>query len=366
MKRKNRRMRGEEHRSRLALTLLYGFLVFAVLLLAIVVSMGLLALLMHAKAFADFITTETSASETLLFMGAVSLVIGAVLALLTSRIPLRPVNIIINSMNRLASGDFSVRLGFGKLLERHPTMAELKESFNTLATELESTEMLRSDFINNFSHEFKTPIVSIAGFTKLLRRGNLTDAQKDEYLSVIEEESLRLASLATNVLNLTRVENQTILTDVTTFNLSEQLRGCVLLLEDKWEKKDLQFDLEFSEYRITANEGLLKQVWINLIDNAVKFTDRGGEIAVSIEQTGTRTVVTVKNEGPEIPLGAREHIFRKFYQADESHASAGSGVGLAVVKRILDLHSGTISVDCSGGTTSFTVTLPHLHSSTNH
>lgn len=151
-----------------------------------------------------------------------------------------------------------------------------------MAEELENTQMLRSDFINNFSHEFKTPIVSIAGFAKLLRRGNLTDAQKEEYLAIIEEESLRLAAMATNVMNLTKVENQTILTDLTTFNLSEQIRACVLLLEEKWSRKELDLDLEFPEYTIRANEELLKQVWINLLDNAIKYSPNYGEIGVRI------------------------------------------------------------------------------------
>lgn len=145
--------------------------------------------------------------------------------------------------------------------------------------------MLRSDFINNFSHEFKTPIVSIAGFAKLLRRGNLTDEQKEEYLEVIEEESLRLSAMANNVLNLTRVENQTILTEVTRFNLSEQIRGAVLLLAEKWTPKNLYMDMQFGEHMICANEELLKQVWINLLDNAIKFRIRTARY-LSIFPTG--------------------------------------------------------------------------------
>jgi len=356
--RHRRSQREFERRTRIALTLLYSFIVFAVLILAVVISAVILALLVNAKHFAVYLNEQTGASDMLLFMAIVSAIIGAVLALLTSRIPLRPVNRIINRMNSLASGDFSVRLSFGKLLERHPTITELKESFNTLATELESTEMLRSDFVDNFSHEFKTPIVSIAGFAKLLRRGNLTAEQRDEYLEVIETESLRLASLATNVMNLTRVENRTILTDVSTYNLSEQLRGCVLLLEDKWAKKNLAFSLEFPEYDITANEELLKQVWINLLDNAVKFTPEGGLFEITILQSRDSIAVSVINEGPEIPSEAREKIFRKFYQAEESHAGHGSGIGLAVVKRIVDLHGGTVDVRSGGGMTTFTVTLP--------
>ena len=358
MKRRTGKRTESERRSRFALTALYSCLVFAVLLIAIGVSALLLFLLMRSKYLPKLLNAQTSGMEMLLFMAIVSAIVGALLSLLTSRIPLAPVNRIINRMNRLSKGDFSVRLSFGKLLERHPTVRELTESFNTLATELESTEMLRSDFVDNFSHEFKTPIVSIAGFAKLLRRGRLTDGQRDEYLAVIEEESLRLASLATNVLQLTRVENQTILTDVTEYNLSEQLRSCVLLLEDKWTKKELGFELAFSEHTVRASEELLKQVWINILDNAVKFADAGSDIRIDIASAAETLAVTVTNVGPEIPQQAREKLFRKFYQADESHAGYGSGVGLAVVKRIVDLHGGTVTADSADGRTAFTVTLP--------
>lgn len=135
----------------------------------------------------------------------------------------------IDGINNLAAGNFRVRLKFGWPITNHPAFAKLSDSFNKMAEDLEHTEMLRSDFINNFSHEFKTPIVSIAGFAKLLKRSNLTEAQRAEYLNVIEEESMRLSQMATNVLNLTKVENQSILTDVSRYNLSEQLRSCILL-----------------------------------------------------------------------------------------------------------------------------------------
>lgn len=204
---------------------------------------------------------------------------------MTGKIILKPIKRIIDQLDRLASGDFKTRLHFGKPIADHPTFKQVEKSFNRAAEELDYTEMLRSDFINNFSHEFKTPIVSIAGFAKLLRRGNLTDEQKEEYLEVIEEESLRLSAMANNVLNLTRVENQTILTEVTRFNLSEQIRGAVLLLAEKWTPKNLYMDMQFGEHMICANEELLKQVWINLLDNAIKFRIRTARY-LSIFPTG--------------------------------------------------------------------------------
>jgi signal transduction histidine kinase len=226
-----------------------------------------------------------------------------------------------------------------------------------MAQELEHTEMLRGDFINNFSHEFKTPIVSIAGFAKLLKKGNLTQGQKDEYLDIIEEESLRLSDMATKVLNMTQIENQTILTDVTTYNLSEQIRSCVLLLEKRWEAKNLELSLEFDEHEISACEELLKQVWINLIDNAIKYSPEYGMIVIKIRQVDETYLVSVANSGEEIPIEKRHKIFGKFYQADESHASPGNGIGLSIVKMVIDLHGGDVSVDCKNGITTFSVKL---------
>jgi signal transduction histidine kinase len=163
--------------------------------------------------------------------------------------------------------------------------------------------------------------------------------------------------MATNMLNLTRVENQIILTDVSSFNLSEQLRSSVLLLEDKWTRKEIVLDLDFDEYTIFANEEMLKQVWINLIDNAVKFSPVGGIVKVSMETHGKMIAVKVSNEG-DIPPESRPRVFNKFYQADESHAGEGNGIGLSVVKRIVELHEGEVMLECEGGIVSFEVCLP--------
>jgi signal transduction histidine kinase len=261
-------------------------------------------------------------------------------------------------MNRLASGDFRARLEIDSPLAKHPAFKEVTDSFNKMAQELESTEMLRSDFINNFSHEFKTPIVSIVGFAKLLKRGNLTEEERAEYIDIIEEESMHLSGMATNVLNLTKFENQTILTDVTEFNLSEQLRNSILSLEGKWEKKNIDFNLNFGEHKISGNKDMLKHVWLNLLDNAIKFSPEGGTIEVNVEDQGGTYAVSILNCGMEIPPEQQSKIFKKFYQADESHASEGNGIGLALVKNVTDLHGGTVSVHSESGTTTFKVELP--------
>ncbi len=347
-----------DRNERFSLSLLFAVVVFVVLVVTILVAAGLLWALVKLEVVAPLDVFEEATGWTLLFMIITCTIVGMILAFLTRNIPMQPFNSLINNMNRLAAGDFKVRLKFGRILQGNPAFAELTESFNTMATELENTELLRTDFINNFSHEFKTPIVSIAGFARLLRRGNLTKEQQQEYLAIIEEESIRLSDMATNVLNMTRIDNQTILTDVTTFNMSEQIRSCVLLMEERWSKKNLLPDLEFEEYDIQANEELLKQVWINLLDNAIKFSPSAGEIQVRIRKDGKHLAVTVRNFGSEIPEEKLDKIFDRFYQADESHSARGNGVGLAIVKRVVELHSGSVQVTSKQDVTAFTVTLP--------
>lgn len=351
-------MKQKTRKRHVSLTLFYFLVVFCIQLLAVLLAGGTAYALVRLGALSAFGVPSGTGTFLLLFMMALSAVVCIFLTLLTRKIPLNPFHRLITSMNRLADGDFQVRLEYGRPAREIPAFAELSGSFNIMARELQNTEMLRSDFINNFSHEFKTPIVSIAGFAKLLRRGNLTDAQKEEYLAIIEEESLHLAEMATNVLELTRIENQSILTDVSSFNLSEQIRSCVLLLEDRWTRKNLSLELEFREYTICASEELLKHVWVNLLDNAIKFSPPTGEIRVDIAEEDGTLAVTVTNFGSEIPADKQARIFGKFYQADESHAARGNGIGLAIVKRAVELHHGTVTVDSRDDRTAFTVTLP--------
>ena len=350
------KIRFEEHKQRISLLLLLSAFSLLFLLVTIAIVGSIVFFLIYGGALQP-VKTDLSAQEMFGYLILVSVVIGALLSILL-RFPLKPVNKVLNAMSRLASGDYSVRLSFKGPLAKHPTFAELTNSFNRMASELEHTEMLRSDFINNLSHEFKTPIVSIAGFAKLLKRGNLPPEKQTEYLNIIEEESMRLSQMATNVLNLTRVENQSILTDICKYNLSEQLRTCVLVLESKWEKKQIGFALPEGEVFLSASEELLKQVWINLIDNAIKFSAAGGTVEIKVAKADRAVTVEVANFGQTIPPAARQRIFNKFYQADESHATEGNGIGLAVVKKIVDLHGGSVAVSSENGNTAFTVTIP--------
>ena len=344
----------EQDKERFSLTLMFAGWVF----LIFVGIMVLTAAVLFVGAWLGWIDRDVTGLPITFLVSLMIMVVGFGAVLLVMRALLKPINQLVTQMNRLACGDYKARLDFDKYTKVNPAFTEMSDSFNTMAQELEGTEMLRSDFINNFSHEFKTPIVSIAGFAKLLRRGNLPKEQQEEYLGIIEKESLRLADMANNVLNLTKVENQAILTDVTTFNLSEQLRSSVLLLEDKWTRKDLVLELDIGEIMITANRELLKQVWVNLLDNGVKFAPAGATLSILAQELEDGVQVKIRNTGSTIAQSELDRIWRKFYQVDRSHSGAGNGVGLAVVKRITQLHGGEVYAESDDAGTTFTVELP--------
>ena len=347
----------KKQKHRFSFTLLLAIVVFLILILAL----SLAALTIYFLVKFDVIVSidgQVDLGSLLMFMSLISLVIGSILAIFLGKFPLTPFNKLINGMNSLADGDFETRLEYGGPIEHYPTFVEIADSFNKMASQLQNTEMLRGDFINNFSHEFKTPIVSIAGFAEILESAELSEEERAQYIGAIKEESRRLASMATNILELTKVENQSILTDVSRFNVSEQLRSALVLLEGKWSKLNIELDFDFEEYYIVANEEFLKQVWINLLDNAIKFVNDGGTVSAKITPLENNLRFDISNTGATIPAEKQKYIFNKFYQADESHSTKGNGIGLAIVKGIVGLHNGSVSVKSENGLTTFTVCLP--------
>lgn len=283
-----------------------------------------------------------------------SLVLGTIISYIVSKFVLKTANRIAEGMRELASGRFDIRLDLGK----NQDSKQLESAFNKLAEELESIQMLRADFVNEFAHEFKTPIVSIKGFAELLTKEGLSEEQRKEYLSVIIEETERLSNLASSSLNFSKIEKQRILTDVVKFNVSEQIRSTLLLLEKKWAKKQLSLNVDIDEYEIIANEELLKQVWINVLDNAIKFSFENGELIVNSELKNDTITFGIKNKGIPIADKDREKIFDKFYRPENVKDVEGNGVGLAIVKKIIDLHGGSVTVDSNDGYTEFLIVLP--------
>lgn len=361
MKIKRTKRTAAEKKQRRSLNLFFSLVVFGVIWVSILIAALAVWLLLYFGVYPNqteaVMENLNNAYALVLLTGGISLVIGSAIAFLLTKFPMNPIGRLASHVNRLADGDYEARLVYRNSIANMAAFKPIVESMNKLAEELQNTEILRSDFINNISHEFKTPIVSIAGFAKLLRRGNLNEAQREEYLCIIEEESMRLSYMATNVLNLTKIENQAILTGVTCFNLSEQIRSSILLFEEGWVKKELDIEIGLDEYEIFASEELLKQVWINLFDNAIKYAPEHGCVRVQIEGGEDTLSVSVSNTGG-IDAGALPKIWNKFYQGDKSHSAPGNGIGLAIVKRIVELHGGTVSAENRDGMAVFTVTLP--------
>jgi signal transduction histidine kinase len=331
------------------LVLLFAVIIFVLLALTMLLMLcGIFAL--RRFGIVDF---DTAGIPFLLFAVSSTLV-GTALAMIFSRIPLAPLREIMAAFDRLAQGDFKARID----LRGPGEIRSLNRSFNHMAAELGGIELLRSDFVNNFSHEFKTPIVSVRGFAKILRDEELSGEERGEYLDIIISESERLAELATKVLNLSKVENQTIITDKSGFNGSEQLRRVIALLENSWAEKNIEIRFDYEDIRFFGNEELLNQVWTNLIDNAVKFSPENTAVDIHILKRPDAVAVTVSNQGAGIAPETAARIFDKFYQGDVSHAEKGNGIGLTIAKRIVELHGGAISVKSGDTGTTFIVELP--------
>ena len=290
-----------------------------------------------------------------LYTVMVSIIIGTFMAMLGGRRFLRHIYELVSATKEVAAGNFNVRMGSGGPKE----MDLITKSFNEMVSELSAIETLRSDFVSNISHEFKTPISSIRGFARRLKKDTLTEEQRNEYLDIIISESERLTRLSSNVLLLSRLESTEKLVEETEFSLDEQIRRAILLLDPQLQKKDLEIDAALDSVSIVANDEMLNHLWLNLLGNAIKFSPEGGTIKVTLGTTGEKAVVTISDEGTGMDGDVRNRIFDKFYQGDQSRSTEGNGLGLSLVKRILELENGNIEVESElGKGTCFTVSLP--------
>ena len=256
----------------------------------------------------------------------------------------RPVKIIIEATERIMQGDFSVRVApmHGAGMEG---FNQIGMAINSMAKELSGTETLRTDFIANVSHELKTPLAVMGNYATMLQRPGITEEERCEYAKAISEAARKLAQLITNILKLNKLENQQIFPQPQEFDLGEQLCECLLVFEDAWEAKNLEIETDIADdVRIKSDPELLSLVWNNLISNAVKFTPDGGTIGLSLKTEGSSVVVQVRDTGCGMKPEVGQHIFEKFYQGDTSHATQGNGLGLALVKRVVDILNGEISV----------------------
>lgn len=338
---------------KIGLSLYFSLAVFIIFLITVLITGVLVYLLTVFGVLNERIIQDFKVLTFIILIACI--MIGTVTSGLASRRMLKSIRTFIDATNQLAGGDFTTRLQ----LNNPPEFKILSANFNRMADELGGIEILRTDFINNFSHEFRTPIVSIKGFAEILKDDALSKEERNEYLDIVIEESTRLAALASNVLSLSRVEAQMILTNREPFNVGEQIRQCVLLLHTKMEKKHISVKANVQDYEVPGNKEMLNQVWLNLLDNAIKFTPEHGEIEVSMRQAEAKIEITIRDNGAGISPAALPRVFDKFYQQDTSHSTAGNGLGLTIVRKITELHGGTVtceSVPLQG--TTFTLLLP--------
>lgn len=258
---------------------------------------------------------------------------------------MRPIIQLHNATQEVAKGNFDVEV----FNDSQDEIGQLTESFNKMTKELQSIEYLRKDFISNVSHEFKTPITSILGFAKLLENESLSEEERKEYLKIIVEESERLSNLSFNILRLSKLESQEMVFSKSLYALDEQLRRSVLLLEPDWSEKKIDFNMSLEEVSLFADEELMQQVWINILSNAIAYSDKNSRVYVKMYSNDNIVSVEIEDEGQGMDERTKERIFEKFYKGDTSHSKEGSGLGLSLVKRIIDLHQGNIEVESTLG-----------------
>jgi signal transduction histidine kinase len=292
----------------------------------------------------------------LLELVLVSLVVGGVMTAIVARNFLNPVKNLRQAMDQAAKGDLSVQLD-----TRKSSSGEIKElyaGFNLMINELKATEILQTDFISNVSHEFKTPINAIEGYSTLLQGCENLSGEEREYVEKILFNTGRLSSLVSNILLLSKIENQSIQAQREWFSLDEQIRETIVALETNWESKNIELDVELDSVKYYGNEIMMRHVWSNLIGNAIKFSPEGGTVSVKLENQKDRFLFTVSDQGEGLSEEAQKHLFDKFYQADTSHKSEGNGLGLALVKQILSVHGcDVVAENAEGGGCRFAVTL---------
>jgi len=276
-----------------------------------------------------------------------------------------PIIKINEGVQKVAEGDFSIQFEFKRYHKRKKESSyideldELAKNFNIMARELSGMDYMRKDFMSNVSHEIKTPVAAISGFSEILLDGGLDEQEKTEYLTYLNQESLRLSRLCENMLRMSKLDNQIIVDSMQEVMIDEQMRRCIISLEEKWPEKEINFELQLEKCSIISDYDLLFQVWTNLIDNAIKYSKQQSNIWITADIEDSFLKVVIRDEGIGIPVEKQGKIYDKFYQCEESHKKQGSGLGLSIVKRIVELLKGSISyVSEENKGTSMTVMMP--------
>ncbi|SFI67531.1 HAMP domain-containing sensor histidine kinase [Thermoflavimicrobium dichotomicum] len=314
------------------------------------------------KRYALFVyTSDESALEKgfiqIVYLGFFCVLLtGSLLIAVASQYIIKPLKNMTKVTKQLAKGNFDVKLN----LTRKDEIGELARSFESMAQDLKKMEQMRKEFISDVSHEIQSPLTSIRGFSKVLKHKNLSQEERWEYLDIIESESERLSKLTENLLRLSSLESDHHPFEPETFWLDEQIRDVILYTESEWTQKKIEVEVDLAKQRIEADKELLKQVWINLIHNSIKYTPEGGRIRVRLVKWVRQVNVCIEDTGIGIAEEDQKRIFDRFYKVDKSRSrKSGSGIGLAIVKKIVEIHRGEIHVKSKPGQGStFIVTLP--------
>lgn len=275
---------------------------------------------------------------------------------LVTRSMMRPIVDLESAVNKITAGDYNVKV---KVRNRPAEIGELLENFNLMVEQLQQNEYLHKDFSSNISHEFKTPLAIIKGYADLLEEGNLSPEEQQNYAKYISRESQRLSMLTANLLRISSLDNDKMHGKKAKFSLDEQIRQAVLSMESKWAEKNIEIDLDLNRINFIGEEELMNQVWVNLLDNAIKFTDEGGSIKMTAMKNAEKIFVTIKDTGIGMDKETMAHIYEQFYRGNTNKRYEGTGLGLSLTQRIISLHDGEIKASSSPGEgTVFTITLP--------
>lgn len=342
-------IRKQKSRGKMNLQLRFTMMVMLEMLVCILVAWGI-DLLLSKVIFKDLFVIPWPIE-----MLVIAILIGTFVTKALAKWFLNPIKKLREGMEKVADGDFSVQL---TTRSKSKEIREVYSGFNMMMNEINSTEILQSNFVTNVSHEIKTPINAIEGYSMLLQGcDNLNDEQK-EYVDKIVLNTKRLSSLTGSILLLSKLENQQIQTSVCKFSLDEQIRQAIVDLESEWEKKNIEFDVDMDSISYVGNEALLRHVWYNIINNAIKFNYDNGSIFISMKRDQDKIRITFSDTGTGIPEESIKHIFDKFYQVDTSHKEQGNGLGLPLVKKIISLEDGEVFADnIESGGCRFTVIL---------
>jgi len=325
----------KKKKSRVSIRAFYMLLLIVEIIIIIASASGILELI-HS------LFEVTKKLPNIIWLVAIGLVLGSATNIFITRFLSSPITTLKEAMKDVAGGNFDVSLDTKKGFTE---LREISESFNVMTKELRATEIVQTDFVSNVSHEFKTPINAIEGYATLLQDSDLSAEESAEYVEKILYNTKRLSSLVGNILLLSKIDNQGIPDKKTVYRLDEQIRGAIVSLEPKWSERECEFDVELASIEYEGCEPLLYHVFDNLIGNAIKFGPDGGVIKVRLFRTEAEIVFTVEDEGPGIDEEHIKHIFNRFYQTDSSHKAEGNGLGLSLVKRILELTGGRIFVE---------------------